>query len=284
MAGTLIADSGSTKAEWALIGAGNKQFCRTGGINPVVQSPEEIEYILRQELLPQLNNVVPDRLFIYGAGCSTVSLSNIVRVEVEKIFPAAEVYIHHDLDGAAHALFGEGKGIAAILGTGSNSCFYNGFRVMQKVPSLGFILGDEGSGAHLGRLLLRDYYYKRMPEQLEQCLQDEFDVSKDTIFRKVYREPRPNAFLADYSNFIGTYIKDYEYLQNLVKFSFGKFFDFHISQFLNEIEYPLGCVGSVGFHFSEILKEVATERGFTVEKVLQSPLNEIIAYHERKNY
>jgi glucosamine kinase len=275
----LVADSGSTKTEWALAKHGHADHFTTSGINPMIQTREEIDQIV-DDLTTQLTNSKVDAIYFYGAGCSSAERNKIVHSSLKKSFPAVEeIMVDHDLLGACRALFGNEKGIAAILGTGSNACYFDGKEIIQRVPSLGFILGDEGSGSYMGKKLLKDYFYKMMPDNLSEKFESEYNLDKDHIFRNVYKVSNASKFLATFARFLNENIEHEEYLQELVYDSFSDFFITLLLHYNDLKEHPLGFVGSISYLYQDILSKVASQYHFHLKKVIQKPLKDLVEYH-----
>ncbi len=285
----LIADSGSTKTDWRLIDEKNiiHQFS-TQGINPYFQSKEEIDFILKAELMPQLKSQIQlsaeqvsnhkFQIFFYGAGCKADSKKRNVQDAVIQNFQSSIIEVNTDLLGAARALCGSKPGIAAILGTGSNTCYYDGENIIENRSSLGFILGDEGSGAHIGKTFIQSYLNKEMPAELASVFFEHFNLTTDDILDAVYKKPMPNRFLASFSKFIHQNLKD-KYIIDLVTNCFETFLDKHICKYKNHKELPVGCVGSVAFHFCDILSAVAAKNGVNIGKIVETPIEELVLYH-----
>ena len=278
----LIADSGSTKTDWRLIDRSNKihQY-KTVGFNPYFQSTEDIARELEENLLNQMEPAMDGdslSVYFYGAGCSSEAKCRIVGDAIRQVLPKAQVEIEHDLLAAARALCGSGEGIAAILGTGSNSCFYDGKKITDNVFSLGFILGDEGSGAYLGKRLLQYYLYRELPAELEEKFMEKYKLSKEDILDSIYKKPLPSRFLASFSQFLGSHMK-HPFIQDLLYKGIDDFFIHHITKYPRHQEVRFNCVGSVGFYYSTILKQVASDRGITVGNIIESPIAALTLYH-----
>jgi N-acetylglucosamine kinase-like BadF-type ATPase len=276
----LIADSGSTKTHWCVADC---QFVEreifTKGINPFYQTEVEISDEIEFGLLPELDEIQVDAIYFYGAGCSFREKKELVRLALAAHFTDAIIEIESDLLGAARALFQQDKGIACILGTGSNSCLYNGIEIVQNVSPLGFILGDEGSGAVLGKHLIADCLKNQLPERLSNQLLDEYDLTPSLILDNVYKKPFPNRFLAKFTPFILEHIEE-PTIFNLIYDSFDAFF------IRNVMQYPLenmkvGFVGSVAYYFRDTLEIVASERGIVISEIVQSPMEGLVKYHSK---
>ncbi|MFH1159667.1 MAG: hypothetical protein V1733_01800 [bacterium] len=275
----LIADSGSTKTFWALVVEGiEKKIIQTQGLNPYFTSPGQIKEILHEELV---HNLVCDEItdiFFYGAGCSTENNNNLVGEQLRKFFRKAGINVFHDILGAARALFGNRDGIACILGTGCNSCFYNGTEVFSEIPSLGYLFGDEGAGSSLGKKLLAKYLKKELPEELKTAFDQAYRFRLEDILNSLYNKPFPNRYLASFSPFIHAHI-NHPVIHDLVYFSFVEFFETHVTKYAHYASHPTGFIGSIAFYYQDILREAAASESITVSKILQSPVQGLIEYH-----
>ncbi len=277
----IIAESGSTKTDWRAVDKTGKieQFT-TLGFNPFHQSSESIAAEIKQNLLPKLSASVSEVHF-YGAGCSSPSMSGIVEKALNECFNNIEIHVEHDLLAAARGLCGHEKGIACILGTGSNSCVFDGKYITANIPALGYILGDEGSGAYMGKRLMADYIIGLLPEKLAADFAAKSGLDKDKIFEAVYQNPLPNRFLASFGKFIFQRIED-PYVINLVRNSFVDFFNRYICRYDGYAELPVHFTGSIAFYFSKILHDVAAEKHVRVGRIIQSPAAALVLYHTNK--
>lgn len=277
----LVADSGSTKTDWVLVSEGNIiKRVKTVGLNPYLNTRDVVISALRNELLVEFSTsqiTQTKEIEFYGAGCSTADKKRIIEDAIHCFFPLAEIVIEHDLLGAARSLCGTEPGLAAILGTGSNSCFFDGEKITRNVISLGYVLGDEGSGCYIGKQLISDFLNEEMPEKLSMALKNDLGLCKDQIFDHVYKKPRANKYLASFTKWIDNYYAEHEYLHELIRRSFGDFFVKSILKYDQRNNYPINVVGSVGFRFQEELKTVASEYDCTIGKVLKSPIDGLIA-------
>lgn len=274
----LIADSGSTKLDWrAIMDDGSVKTIATEGINPVFQTKEKIMEILTLNLLPELGNKV-DQIFFYGAGVVSPEISGMLYACFNQVFPSAKCEAQSDVLAAARALCGHKPGIACILGTGSNSCFYDGEKVAKNVKAGGFILGDEASGGYLGKRLISDFIKGLMPEEIEKVFVEKYKLDYMSIVQKVYREPLPSRFLASFSPFILEHI-DNQYMYDLIHSSFDEFFKRNIIHYDYE-KYDVNFIGSVAFYYGDILKESARANGMRVGKILKTPIEGLIEYHK----
>jgi glucosamine kinase len=278
----LIADAGATKIQWVVIHDGKASaIYETAGFNPYFMVPKVLEDAVEKDLVPFISPQHIRQVFYYGAGCSTVQKCGIVDDVLREIFENADIEIYHDLLGAARALFLKNEGIACILGTGSNSCLYDGKNILENVTSLGYLFGDEGSGAYLGKLFLTEYMRKRMPQHLREKFDKRFGYSLENILDSAYNKPHPNQFLSSFSVFIGEHKED-EFIQNLVIKNFQDFFNEQVTQYTDFKSKPLGVIGSVGYHFQDIFKNLASEYELKVTKIIQSPIEGLVEYHGGK--
>jgi hypothetical protein len=278
MALQLIADSGSTKTEWCLIEKNKKNSFTTQGISPYFLTSHEIETIVRKEVLPKLKNKIPDELFFYGTGCSNATNVKSVKDAFKRIFVRTKITIDHDLMGAAKALCGHEKGIACILGTGSNSCYYNGKKIVKNSPGLGYVLGDEGSGAYLGKKVIQHYLYGTFDPELMHRFDDKYQTDITQILESVYRQPFPNRYLAGYTTFLSENRGHYM-IENIIEDSFNDFFFNHIYKYRESWKLPINFIGSVAYGFKDVLKEMCDSYELQLGKVLKDPMEGLVKYH-----
>ena len=289
----LIADSGSTKTDWALAPSPStvpsdsslftlhSSLFTTQGINPFHQDRMVIAEILRRELLPQLNPDVVSCVCFYGSGVRP-ELESAMMTLLQETFPqTSQVEAHSDLLGAARALCGHNYGIASILGTGANSCLYDGERIIQNTPALGYILGDEGSGGVLGKHFLHELYKGVLSENIRADFEQEYGLTMADIIQRVYREPMPNRFLASLAPFIHRHLSD-PAVNLMVIDNFRDFFRYNIRPY-NNPELPVSFVGSIAWHFRDQLAEAADAEGFTLGAILKSPIEGLLRYHTQKS-
>ena len=275
----LLADSGSTKTSWRLIDDNNNiaEF-QTSGINPFYQSAEDILRELKAVLKPQTDNYAIEQLYFYGAGCHFADKKQIVHSAVQSVFENSVIEINNDLLAACRALFGKEKGIACILGTGSNSCFYDGREIKQNVSPLGFILGDEGSGAVLGRLLVADVLKNQLSEGMKNKFLTQYNLTTAEILDRVYKQPFPNRFLAQFAGFLAENLH-YKPIYNIIYESFEKFFLRNVMQY-DYKQNRVAFVGSIAYYFSDILSAVAMDLNINITAIEQSPMNGLQQYHQ----
>lgn len=274
----LIADSGSTKTDWCVI-LDNTPIKRIGtkGLNPFFQSGEEIQQELTHSLLPQLPEGTIDSVYFYGAGCTPEKAPTLRRAIADSLPVVGNIKAYSDMLAAARGLCGREAGITCILGTGSNSCFYDGKEIVNHISPLGFILGDEGSGAVLGKLLVGDILKNQLSPAIKEAFLKQFDLTVPEIIDRVYRQPFPNRFLASLSPFIAQHLEE-PGIRQLVLGSFIAFLRRNVMQY-DYTQYPAHFIGSVAHCYKEILQEAAQETGIRIGKILQSPMEGLIQYH-----
>lgn len=278
----LIADSGSTKTHWCLLATnGQTSEFFTDGINPFFQTCDAMKNGIRSQLLPQIAHLMwvgpVTNIYFYGAGC-TPEKAPYVEDALRFCFKKAEVVeVYSDAVGAARGLLGHGEGVACILGTGSNSCLYDGNAIVRSVPALGFILGDEGSGAVMGKRLVSDIYKNQLSEGITQAFLDEYHLTAAEVIENVYRKPFPNRYLAQFAKFCGAHL-DNEEIHALVYDHFDQFAKRILRQYPGEL--PVGFVGSIAYHFRDVLLEVLAANHIEAGQILQSPMPGLIAYHK----
>lgn len=277
----LIADSGSTKTEWSLIHKDNViNTIKTSGINPFYQSPDEIVKCLQAELQPHLT-ASPDQIYFYGAGCANPEKIALVKEAISRVFVSHKIMVGSDLLGAARSLCQTTPGIACILGTGSNSCYYDGKEIVANVSPLGFILGDEGSGAVMGRKLLGDYFKEVMPLHLREEFAKRYNLTREEALNRVYRSEKPNQFLAQFIPFLSEHGNSV-YCQEFVQRNFMEFFERNVSHIPNYTSYPIGFIGSVAYYFSQILNNTASYFGFDKTTIIKDPIDGLEKYYTAK--
>jgi glucosamine kinase len=278
MAIKLIADSGSTKTEWCLINGKTTKTYFTQGLSPYFLSAEQIEYIIDQELKPKLKNVEPEEVHFYGTGCSNPNNVKLVKKALEKVFTEATVFVDHDLMGAAKALCGHEKGVACILGTGSNSCYYNGKKIVKNSPGLGYVLGDEGSGAYLGKKVIQYFLYNTFDADLMDRFNAKFNTNSDEILTAVYKKPLPNRYLASYAVFLAENRGHYM-IENIIEDGFNDFFFNHVYKYRESWTMPIHFTGSVAHGFKDILKDMCDSYELQLGKVIKKPMDGLVKFH-----
>lgn len=278
----LIADSGSTKTDWCLTDAKGTQtqIYHTIGYNPYFIDTEAIFYSLSENLLKNLDASLVTKVYFYGAGCSTPEKKDTVRKALSRSFPTAdEIFVGHDLLATARALLGKREGFAAILGTGCNTCIYDGDDVSMNIDSLGYLLGDEGSGSYIGKKIVRDFMRGRLEPELQARFKERFQITdNEQIFQTLYTTQFPNRYLASFCKFADEYVS-HPYIKNKVRDGFRDFFKNLVSKYPNYKAYEFNCVGSVGFVFKDILEEVALSFDMKIGRVIKSPLEDLVKFH-----
>lgn len=275
----LLADSGATKCEWCLKGPGNKtKIVFTQGISPYFLNVPQIESIIRNELLPDLGKSTVTEVFYYGTGCASAANARLVSKAIQQVFPGAAVKVTVDVVGAARALCGNQKGIACILGTGSNSCYYDGRKIVKNSPGLGYVLGDEGSGAYLGRRVLQYYLYKTFDEELQYKFEKKYPVTPADILDSVYKKPLPNRYLAGYSLFLSEN-RGHFMIENIIEDGLNDFFFTHLCKYGESWKYPIHFVGGVAYAFRDVIRELCDNYEFELGTILMNPMQGLIDYH-----
>jgi N-acetylglucosamine kinase-like BadF-type ATPase len=273
---TILFDSGSTKTDIRIIYNRQITELQCVGINPFYQNRDEIYHVLRT-CFGQDENSEEFEIYFYGAGCSFEEKKEIVRSALSRLFPKSCISIENDLLGAARALLQQKNGIACILGTGANSCLYQKGEIIKNVPPLGYILGDEGSGANLGKLLVADILKGIAPQKVILRFYEEEKCSAEEIMNHIYKESFPNRYLATFSKHIYRH-KDELYFQNLILEAFDNFFKRNIVQYNSTVK-EIGFVGSIAFHFTHQLEITAQKYGYSIQQILKSPIEGLITYH-----
>lgn len=288
---TLLADSGSTKADWSLMADGTvAAHIRTKGLNPFQMSEDEIANEVKTALLPQLQSACSNEataskqdlgsrtlnsLHFYGAGCTPEKIPVVERALHRHLHVTGVCEVASDMLGAARALCGDQPGIACILGTGSNSCAYDGEKIVKNVPALGFILGDEGSGAVLGKTLVADILKNQLPQTIIQRFNDKYHLTAADIIDRVYRQPKPNTFLASFVPFLQENIAE-PAIYALVKEGFRRFLCRNVKQYDGWNQLPIGFNGSIALIYRQPLEEVMKEEGMKIGKIIQAPIDGLI--------
>lgn len=274
----LIADSGSTKAVWCLLDGKKKRIITTQGISPYFLSAVQIQALLEKDLKPILKNNLPQEIYFYGTGCSNPANVKLVQQALQNVFGKIKIVVHHDLMGAAKALCGSEKGVACILGTGSNSCYYNGRRIVKNSPGLGFILGDEGSGAYLGRKVVQYFLYNTFDPDLMDRFNAKYNTNAAEILEAVYKGPLPNRYLAAFTGFLvenrGHYM-----IENIIEDGFNDFFFNHLYKYKETWTMPIHFIGSVAYGFKDVLKEMCHTYELQLGRVLKNPMDGLVKYH-----
>lgn len=276
----IIADGGSTKTNWCLLDDNQKKiYFNTEGYNPYFVDSDYIVSSLKKGLPHDLPLDKIQEVNYYGAGVHNDEKAKIVSDAFRELFPNAKIEIGHDLLAAARALLGKETGFAAILGTGTNTCIYDGEKITHNISSAAYILGDEGSGSYIGKKLLTDFVRDLMPEDVAEVFYNTYKLTKDEIMDSVYTKPLANRFCASFSKFVYDNNVNIEYTRKIVDDAFEAFFNNLVSKYPNYQSYTFNCIGSVGYNFRNVLEEKATQYGMKVGKILRSPIDDLVQFH-----
>jgi N-acetylglucosamine kinase-like BadF-type ATPase len=276
----VIADSGGSKTDWRILQRNRSVGQAQGkGFNPYNQPIGDLKQNIEEVLLPQIKEPV-EKVFFYGAGVSSEKNQMTIKSAFTHYFPEAQIEVGWDLLAAARALCGRERGIACIMGTGSNSCLYDGERIIGNVANLGWILADEGSGAAMGKRFLVDYLRGNCPPTLAEQFKVRFPLSREEFLESVYQQEKPSAFLASFMKFIFQHLKE-QYCYELVYQSFSEFYEKNVMQYENYANTRVHFTGSIAFYFSDVLRQVANDKGITVKNILEGPIAGLTLYHQQ---
>lgn len=276
----IIADGGSTKTNWCLLNdEGQKIYFNTEGYNPYFVDGEYVIKSLKENLPEDLQYDKITEVNFYGAGVHNEEKANELKEAFQVVFHSSNIFVGHDLLAAARALLGKTEGFAAILGTGTNTCIYDGHDVSYQIDSGAYILGDEGSGCYIGKKLLIDYLRGYMPEAVRKNFWETYKLTPNDIQDNVYSKPLANRFCAQFSKFVYDNTVNIEYTHNLVKTSFQDFFTNLVIHYPDYQKYELNCIGSVAYNFRNVLEEVASEHGMKLGKLIRSPIDDLVKFH-----
>lgn len=277
----LIAESGSTKTVWVSLDAsGDVLWTRSSiGLNPFFVDSNEVESEYKQ-VLEGFNANEINNIHFYGASCSSPQRNKIISDGLIRVSKNAVIDVNHDLLAAARATCKTERGIACILGTGSNSCEFDGKQIIDNVPSMGFMVGDEGSGSAIGRRLVRAWIYREMPEDLKRSFVETFDLSKEYVLDALYNKPKPNRFLASLSRFCAE-VPQHELIQSILIESFEEFIDRHVLKYESAPDFPIHFVGSIAHYYRKELKIALNNRALNLGLIVQNPIEELVKYHSQ---
>jgi glucosamine kinase len=278
MSTILIADSGSTKTEWRLLKEKRKKTIFTQGLSPYFLDAPSIEGIIRKELLPSLSKDPISAVYFYGTGNANPANARMIKGVLKKVFPGAELEVQHDLMGAARALCGRQKGVACILGTGSNSCAYNGKSIVNNSPGLGYVLGDEGSGAYLGKIVIQYYLYHTFDEELKIKFEAQYPSKPEIILDSVYKQPLPNRYLASFSHFLAENRGHYM-VENIIEDGINDFFFRHLCKYRESWSQTIHFTGGVAYAFKDVVRELGHAYEFDIGTISQAPMDGLEAFH-----
>ncbi len=276
----LIVDSGSTKTDWVLL-QDNQILISTHsiGINPYFQNKDEVSDIISKQVKPHLENHLSkiELVHYYGTACSTEENCLLIKNAIQQSLGLKNIYVEHDLLAAARALCQREWGIAGILGTGSNSCLYDGKNILENVPSAGYLWSDYGGGSQIGKYMMRDYFESNMPKDVREAF-EAAGYTKENILNNVYKKGVPSKYLATVSGFASQHIQ-HPYIIKLLKECFTSFFVQQVGKYTNAKRYKVHTVGSIGFYYKDLIAEVAQEQGFEMGTVIKSPIEGLIQFH-----
>lgn len=277
----IIADSGSTKTDWCSVDSeGEDVRWKTLGLNPYFHSEASVDKVLSTEMSQDIDPLMVEEVHFYGAGCSNPEKNKVIEAPLQRTFPNAKVVVDHDMLGAARALFMDGPGIACILGTGSNSCVYDGKTITQEQLALGYLLGDWASGAQMGKEFTTALLQNELPEELGKAFFDQYELTPEQIIHNVYKEPYPNRFLASFAPFLSDHL-DNPVIENIVVRSFDRFVDASLQCYINVDGYEVRAIGSVALHFESYFKKACENNGFNYGGAIASPMHGLVDYHKR---
>jgi glucosamine kinase len=276
---SLIADSGATKAEWVLINNGKKKTLFTQGISPYFLNTDQVAELVEKELAKKLKNVIVEEIHYYGTGCANPENAKSIKKALQRVFQQAQININTDLMAAARAVCGHEKGIACILGTGSNSCYYNGKNIVKNSPGIGYVLGDEGSGAYLGKKVIQYYLYNTFDEDLRARFDAKFVTNGVEILDNVYKKPLPNRYLAGFTMFLAENRGHYM-IENIIEDGLNDFFFQHLCKYNEVWKYPVSFVGSVANGFKDVIQQLCNSYEFELGIILKNPMQGLVKYHQ----
>ena len=277
-----IVDGGSTKCDWVILENSGKisQKTESIGFNPNIINadliPQEIEknphlFLIKNQL---------DYIYFYGSGCGTAENALLVETQLQKVFPYAKVTVKEDLTAAAYAAYNGKPAIVCILGTGSNSCYFDGESIRRDLPSLGFLIGDEGSGSALGKHLVRRFFMKKLPQDLHQEFVETYHLTIEDAIKNMYHNPRANAYLAEFNKFV-VQRKQHPYFQNMVFDEMKNFFEYQVLPYEEAREAEINFIGSIAYYYEDVLRAAAAELNLTVGHIVQKPIESLVEYHKK---
>jgi N-acetylglucosamine kinase-like BadF-type ATPase len=275
----LIVESGATKAEWCLAGNGKKKSVITQGISPFFFTEQKIVDLIQQDLLPHFKRpALIGEIHYYGTGMLNPDNVKMVKNSLKQVFQKAKLEINDDMLAAARALNGKKPGLACNLGTGSFCCYYDGKKIVKQSPGIGYILGDEGSGAYLGKKVLQYYLYNTFDEGLRYRFDKKYNTNRVEVIENVYRKPLANRYLASFALFL-TENRGHYMIENIIEDGLNDFFFHHLSKYREARKRPVGFVGSIAFGFKDVLKDLCGTYAFKLGKIVQSPMSGLVEYH-----
>lgn len=277
-----IIDGGATKCDWIILHQDGTEALRTQtiGLNPNIIQHDEISNEIQKNVgLVGIKNQLKN-IYFYGAGCGFEKNQKIVKREIQKVFPNTDIIVKEDLTAAAYSVYQGVPTIACILGTGSNSCFFNGENIHRELPSLGHMLGDEGSGSAIGKAVVRDFFMKKLPKDLSDDFEQTYQLTAADLIQKIYHSPMANSYLASFNKFIAERVQ-HPYCQHLIYTEMKRFFEYHILPYKDCFYSEINFVGSVAYLYQDILKSVAAYYGLNVGIIIQKPIDHLVEYHKK---
>ena len=274
----LIADSGSTKTEWCLLNDGKPIIFTSQGMSPYFVDDKGLVKIIQEEVFPHLNKHAINEMHFYGTGCKDPNNKRRLKKVFEKIFPGADVSVDNDLFGAARSLCGLEKGIACILGTGSNSCYFNGNKIVKNSPGLGYVLGDEGSGAILGKKVIQHYLYNIFEDDIRARFDEKFATTPEEILKAVYHQLLPNRYLASFTKFLAENRGHYM-IENIIEDGLNEFFYTHIIRYPESRKLPIYFTGGVASGFKDVIEELCLGYDLKLGEITKTPMEGLIRFH-----
>ena len=276
----IIADSGATKCQWTLVLGNQKKTITTIGISPYFLTTDQIVETIAKGFNKKVDTDIINAVYFYGTGLSNPLNVASIKKALKKVFPKADLDIQTDLVAVARATFQHSKGVACILGTGSNTGYFNGKKIVKNSPGLGYVLGDEGSGAYLGKKVLQYYLYKTFDEELMHAFESKYPINKDQILDAIYKQPLPNRYMASFSEFLSEHRGHYM-IENIIEDGINDFFFAHLNKLNESWLYPIHFAGSVAYIFRDVIKQLATAYELEIGTIVKSPMEGLIAFHKK---
>ena len=276
----IIADSGATKCQWTLVLGNQKKTITTIGISPYFLTTDQIVETIAKGFNKKVDTDIINAVYFYGTGLSNPLNVASIKKALKKVFPKADLDIQTDLVAVARATCQHSKGVACILGTGSNTGYFNGKKIVKNSPGLGYVLGDEGSGAYLGKKVLQYYLYKTFDEELMHAFESKYPINKDQILDANYKQPLPNRYMASFSEFLSEHRGHYM-IENIIEDGINDFFFAHLNKLNESWLYPIHFAGSVAYIFRDVIKQLATAYELEIGTIVKSPMEGLIAFHKK---
>ena len=277
----IIADSGATKCQWTLVLGNQKKTITTIGISPYFLTTDQIVETIAKGFNKKVDTDIINAVYFYGTGLSNPLNVASIKKALKKVFPKADLDIQTDLVAVARATCQHSKGVACILGTGSNTGYFNGKKIVKNSPGLGYVLGDEGSGAYLGKKVLQYYLYKTFDEELMHAFESKYPINKDQILDAIYKQPLPNRYMASFSEFLSEHRGHYM-IENIIEDGINDFFFAHLNKLNESWLYPIHFAGSVAYIFRDVIKQLATAYELEIGTIVKSPMEGLIAFHKKE--